>query len=396
MLLDAPAWSAETDDTLRCVQVRQETHDVKTLVFNTLAPRRFAYRPGQFITLSLPAGPGGALLTRSYTLSSSPTRPQRLSITVKRVPGGPGSNWLHDHLQPGMTLEALGPSGEFSCFAEGSTLEPLSLAGAGASAGAGRPAYLLLSGGSGITPMLSMVRSLVDVGADADIVFAHAARTPEDLIAADELALLARQHPRLRLVLVCESVGQQPQWLGHLGRVDLPLLQRCVPDLLTRDVYCCGPTPFMAAMRALLQSAGHPPARYREESFDFALLSATTSATAAQPAPTVALAAEPRVEPAAEPVPAAQPVASSFQISLSRQGDRFACLPQQTLMQAATAAGVRLPASCSNGLCGTCKTRKLAGEVAMQHKGGIRQRDIDQGWILPCCSQPLSDVVLER
>lgn len=393
-MLQAPAWSADTDDTLRCVQVRTETHDVKTFVFDALAPRRFAYRPGQFITLTLPAGPAGAPLMRSYTLSSSPTRPQRLSITVKRVPGGPGSNWLHEHLKAGMTLAVHGPAGDFSGFAElgaQQALQPLSLAPTTQPANQpiaqpatqpnGRPTWLLLSGGSGITPMLSMTRTLVDLGADADLVFVHAARTPEDLIAADELALLARQHPRLRLVFVCESSGQQPQWAGHLGRVDLALLQRAVPDLTARDVYCCGPAPFMAAMRALLQAAGHPVARYREESFDFAQL------TRAAPDTGDTAAAETPASPAAQ---------AGFQVSLSRAGEQFACAAQQTLLQAAVAAGVRLPASCSTGLCGTCKTRKVSGEVQMQHKGGIRQREVDQGWILPCCSTPLSDVVLER
>jgi len=128
----------------------------------------------------------------------------------------------------------------------------------------------------------------------------------------------------------------------------------------------------------MLQALGHPVARYREESFNFdTLAGASADVTDAAPSPDA-------------------PATTSFRITLSRLGDSFSCQPGQTLLNAATQAGVRLPASCSTGLCGTCKTRKVSGEVAMSHKGGIRQREIDQGWVLPCCSTPLGDVVLER
>ncbi|WP_294636384.1 hybrid-cluster NAD(P)-dependent oxidoreductase [uncultured Aquabacterium sp.] len=368
----APAWSSDTDDTLLCVQVRPETHDVKTFVFNTPSPRRFAYLPGQFLTLSVPIGPGGETVQRSYTISSSPTRPDRLSITVKRVPGGPMSNWLHDHLQAGMQVDALGPAGEFSCFAKGGPLQPISLGGAD------RPRYLFVSGGSGITPLMSMTRALSDLSTDADILFVHAARSPDDLIFADELRSLARQHPRLQLAFVCEQHGSQPHWPGYRGRLDAALLMRIAPDLRERDVYSCGPGPFMAAIRRLLAELGHPEARYREESFNFEELASASLASA-------------------EGVCSAPPVAASgHRITLNRLGDTFTCQPGQTILAAAIQAGVRLPASCSNGLCGTCKTHKVSGEVTMNHKGGIRQRDVDQGWILPCCSHPQGDVVLDR
>jgi len=371
-----PAWSSETDDTLVCVQVRQETHDVKTFVFNTPAPRRFAYLPGQFLTLSLPIGPGGEAVLRCYTLSSSPTRPDRIAITVKRVPGGPVSNWLHDHLKVGDSVSAMGPAGEFTCFKdEGGVAQAVSL-----SAEAKAPAYLFISGGSGVTPLMSMARALVDLSSEADIVFVHAARTPADVVFAEELTLLARNHPRLRLAIVCETPGSTPAYAGYTGRLDQGLLPHIAPDFAERDVYTCGPAPFMGAVRTMLAQAGHRPARYREESFSFETLIADAPAPEAP-----SLDAQ-----AGEAAPAA------FRISLSQRGDTFNCQPGQTLLAAAAASGVRMPASCSSGLCGTCKTKKVSGDVTMTHKGGIRQREIDQGWILPCCSQPLSDVVLER
>jgi ferredoxin len=85
-----------------------------------------------------------------------------------------------------------------------------------------------------------------------------------------------------------------------------------------------------------------------------------------------------------------------FQVALTKSGQSFSCRNNQTVLQAAAQAGLRLPSSCSGGACGTCKTKKVSGQIDMQHAGGIRQREIDQGWMLPCCSKPLSDLALER
>lgn len=372
-MTNPPVWPCDDDVALQCIQVVQETHDVKTFVFNALQARTFVYRPGQFITLDVPAGPGGSVVQRSYTLSSSPSRPQRVSISVKRVRGGPVSNWLHDHLKPGMTIGVTGPAGDFSCVPESAVSWQ-----AGVQACAGQR-YLFISGGSGITPVMSMLRTMVDMAVDADIVFVHAGRSPSDLIFHKELSLLAHQHPRVRLLLVCESRGTHTEWSGYVGRLSRSLLEQQVPDLLQRQVFTCGPEGFMQAVRSSLLDAGLPEKQYQQESFSFE---------------TLQQAAVPAQTPAAPDTAGA--VAAGFTISLSKLGDTFACAPEQSILAAAVAAGLRLPASCSTGLCGTCKTKKLSGEVSMQHKGGIRQREIDQGWVLPCCSVPLSDVVLER
>src|SRR5688500_4408188 len=115
-------WHPEVEEILICHQVLNETHDVKTFILGaehprvagTEHPRQFRYQPGQFITLEMEIE--GKLINRCYTISSTPTRPDRISITVKRSPGGIISNWLHDNLKPGEKLRVLGPSGEFSCF----------------------------------------------------------------------------------------------------------------------------------------------------------------------------------------------------------------------------------------------------------------------------------------
>lgn len=356
---DAPSqpWSSDLDETLRCIHIRQETHDVKTFVLAADAPRSFRYLPGQFITLELDIN--GQKINRCYTLSSTPTRPDAVSITVKRVPGGAVSNWLHDHLRVGMALGVMGPSGDFSCFAQ--------------------PAqqYLLMSGGSGVTPLMSMARALHDLGSDADVVFVHCARTPADVLFAEELTLMARNMPKFRVAIVCEQHTVGSSYAGHLGRMDAARLAHIAPDFMQRDVYTCGPAPFMGAVRTLLEQAGFDMARYRQESFSF---EETVAPAVATP----------------EPAHAAAGGAVLHTITLKKTAQSFPCAEDQTILQAAFAAGVRLPSSCSSGACGTCKSLSLSGKVQMQHAGGIRQREIDQGWMLPCCSKPLSDVALDR
>lgn len=358
-LAPASPWGPD-DEWLECVRVRDETHDVRSFVLRPLQPRCFRYRPGQFITLRLEIE--GEVLNRCYTLCSSPTRPDTLTITVKRVPGGRVSNWLHDTLRPGMRVSATGPAGAF-CFPPGPVVAPAR-------------GQLYLSGGSGITPLMSMSRAWADLGLDADVQFLHAARSPQDIVFADELKLLARALPRWRATVLCETRGAVPGYDGLLGRLSLPLLQAQVPDFLAREVWCCGPAPFMAAVRALLADAGFEMARYHEESFSFA----------APPAGEV---------PAADAgVPEAAP--RRFSITLRSRGERFDCGADETLLGAAQRAGLRWPFSCASGICGTCRTRKHAGEVEMKQGGGLRPREVAQGWVLPCCSWPLSDLELDR
>lgn len=357
----APAWCPD-DEGFVCVQVIDETPDVRTFVLRLQdGARRFGYRPGQFVTLALDIS--GERVYRCYTLSSSPTRPDTLSITVKRVPGGKVSNWLHDHVRPGTRLDLTGPAGEF-CFPAGPVKAPAR-------------GQLYLSGGSGITPLMSMSRAWADLGLDADVHFIHAARTPQDVVFAEELTLLARRLPRWRATVVCENRGSTPGYSGLLGRLSLPTLRTQVPDLLEREVWCCGPAPFMAAVRAMLVEAGFDMQRYHEESFSFEAPAAPAPAESA---------------PGGDPV---SPDGQRFVVTLKR-GEQFECAADETLLEASRRAGLRWPFSCSSGVCGSCRTRRVSGEVQMNQGGGLRPREVAQGWILPCCSRPLGDIELDR
>lgn len=343
-----PTWDPERDDTLVCVAVRRETHDVSTFTFAPAEARLFRFLPGQFMTFELE----GIGLQRCYTIASPPTRPWRIEITVKRGTEGKGAAWLHATMKPGVRIRASGPMGAFTIGA----------------APAGK--YLFLSAGSGITPLMSMARTLHDLGSDADVLFLHSARSPNNLIFARELAAM-ESRPGFRAIGIVTRDDPGERWNGFRGRLSPAMLSLAVPDLPDREIFCCGPAPYMTAVREMLDAAGIDRRRYHEESFDFD----------ADDAP-------------AEPAAAIAP--EGFRIDFARTGQRIVCPPGTTVLAASRAAGIRLPSACAKGVCGTCKSKLLSGTVEMHHGGGIRQREIDAGMALLCCATPTSDLVIER
>lgn len=348
-------WDREADEDLVCIDVRRETHDVKTFSFRAGEDRYFGFRAGQYFVFELEID--GETVSRCYSVSSSPLAPRVISITVKRVASGRVSNWLHEHMVPGRALRAAGPSGVF-------TLPEA----------AADHRYLLISGGSGITPVMSMVRALADARCHPDIVFLHAARTPADFVYHDELLYRAKVTPNLRLLFLPERPGDEPGYAGVTGRVSEALLSVAVPDLAQRTVMCCGPAPFMQAVRECSRALGVGLDHYLEESFDAAVAQ----------------------QPVADAEQAGEPTAAVFKVTFSKQAKVVDVGADQLVLTTARKAGVSIPSSCGSGLCGTCKTKLVSGRVDMKHTGGIRQREVDAGFFLPCCSKPLSDLVVDR
>jgi ferredoxin-NADP reductase len=223
---------------------------------------------------------------------------------------------------------------------------------------------------------MSMSRALYDLGDDRDVVFVHSARTPRDIIFRNELAAMAHGMGRFRTAFVCENVGDQRDWSAPTGYLTLPLLKSIAPDLMEREIFCCGPEAYMANVRAMLTDAAFDTAYYHEESFSFERLSPVEREEVQD-----AIAAAP---------------SAGFNIEFTKSGRTIDCRPDQFILEAAKAGGLRLPFSCSKGVCGTCKSKKTDGQVVMTHGGGIRQREIDAGMILICCSKPLSDEKIEK
>lgn len=357
-------WGEDDSSTLVCRQIQDITHDVKTFLFEADQPSLFQHDPGQFITLQLEID--GRSISRCYTISSPPSRPHLLGITVKRQPGGVVSNWLHDTMTPGKRISADGPFGVFTIARHQSAK------------------YLFLSGGSGITPVMSMTRALYDLGSDADVVFVHNARTPSDIIFRRELETIASTVPTVRVVHVCERDSPGEPWGGLRGFLSVEMLQLIAPDLTERVVFCCGPAPYMAAVRRMLVDADFDMQNYHEESFSFDDLTmkefsahGTTDAVVDHGGPGDASET------------------TTYSVEFVRSGRTFTCADDENVLDAAYAAGLSPASSCGQGMCGTCKTTMLSGTVDMQHDGGIRPREIAQNKILICCSKPLSDLTID-
>lgn len=330
----------------------------------------FDFRPGQFVTIEPVID--GRPVPRCYSVSSTPSRPCTFSITVKRVPGGLVSNWLHDHLRAGDSLTVSAPQGDFNIV--------------------DRPAerILMLSGGSGITPVMSMLRWLHDTAADVDIHFVHAARSPEDIIFRRELEAMDRANDRLQLSVTCESTGSG-SWPGHRGRLSASILQQMVPDLSERTVFTCGPEPYMEAMRDILGGLGFPAGQYHEESFGGAPPTASVTETR-----TPAIhAGDDDTDDNAGDVGEATAVETGCTVRLARTGTEFTCAPSETLLEAVQNNGSWIPCACQMGVCGSCKVLKTAGDTHMQHMGGISDDEEAAGYVLACCTYPAGPVELD-
>jgi ferredoxin-NADP reductase len=352
----ATPWDDRTQQ-LECVAVVAECPDVASFTFRAGEDTWFRYLAGQFVTLELPTAQGTVL--RPYTLSSSPTRPWTITVSVKAQAGSVGTRWMLDHLRPGMRLRAHGPAGAF-CAA----LHPA-------------PRYLFLSAGSGITPMMSMSRAAQDRAPGTDIVFVNCAQHPGALIFRAELEQMAARLPRFTLAWMVEDVPAGQSWSGFRGRLGAASLRLIAPDFKDREVFCCGPAPFMQAARDLLEAAGFDMAHYHEERFHPAVVDVASGDPAA---------ARPREDAAGAASPA------TGELVFVTSGVAVPITGDHTLLQLARSAGLNIPTGCTMGLCGTCKVHCLSGRTEMHHSGGIRPEEIDAGFVLACCTRPLGRV----
>lgn len=344
---------------LRCVRVIAETHDVTTFTFGMSQPVLFFFKPGQFVTLELDLD--GERIMRSYTISSSPSIPYSISITIKRIPGGRVSNWLHDNMIPGMQLAVHGPVGNFNCidFPAKKTL--------------------LLSGGVGVTPIMSMMRWWFDTDSDVDIIFAHSARAPRDIIYARELDYMSSRIDNFQLHLICEHQEIGQSWNSYRGFLNLRMMSLIAPDFQEREIFCCGPQPYMTAVKGMLQDAGFDMQHYHEESFS------------ATPVKDVALAKKHADAAEIEEQLPKEVVHVSFSDS-----ELSVDIPIGTnLNEAAAEAGVTIPKACGVGICGACRVKIESGACEMDHNGGISEEEINMGYVLSCCTVVTEKLVIE-
>ena len=347
-------------------------------------------RPGQYLTLRMP-GEGRAAL-RTYSVSNHVGDTHHHRITVKReagrdgAPDGAGSSWLHDRVNVGDRIDIAAPRGTFHLDEES------------------RRPVLLISGGVGLTPLVSMLHSLK--GSGRDVYFLHACENGAVHALRDEV--LACAGDTVRTHFVYRTPSDADRSAGHFhaeGIIDKALLQRHVP-IDDYEVYLCGPAPFMAAMYQLLQKLGVPKERIAYEFFGKA---ASLDAVAAAPAPTKA------ASKAAAPIRALTFLTNPDAWSSEDTGAGAAARPAQqaaagdvtfrksgtaahwdgtagSLLELAENAGLSPEFSCRAGICSSCKCTLVSGEVAYFEDP---LNPPEAGQVLICCARPKGAVVLD-
>jgi ferredoxin len=268
--------------------------------------------------------------------------------------------------------------------------------------------FLMISAGSGITPVMSMSRWLHDRGDPRDVVFVHSARSLADAIFHDELRLLERRHESFRLALTLTR-DVPDDWTGPRGRLDADMLASITPDWMSRHIFLCGPEPFMRAVKTSVEAAGYPMARYAAESFGASTERASKvtprgSASALRrmlPTPLTRLSMEAPLR-APRPSDDVAPVAKRPRVAAPRVAfsgcpepvDEVDCDDTMTLLDAAETAGVDVPFACRSGACGSCRVR-VTGEVRVPSSISLSDADRDAGFTLACVAHPKGRVVVE-
>jgi ferredoxin-NADP reductase len=353
---------------LRVARVFEETPGVKT--FRLMAPEGgpvpFSYLPGQFLTLTV--APDGKPVNRSYTMASSPTQRDHLEITVKREQQGLVSRYLHDRVKPGDEVEVAAPSGSFTFTGrEGDSI-------------------VLIGGGVGITPLMSVVRYLTDRAWPGDVYLLNCCRTSRDFVFRDELEHLQRRHLNLHVVATMTRAAGTA-WMGPTGRFTKELLARSVPEIAARRVHLCGPPPMMAAVQALLAELGVPREQVKTEVFGPARGPAAAAVSPQGGGQARAQAEQKAAAGGAGVLPAT--------VTFARSGKSAPLAPDGTVLEAAEAVGVEIPTSCRAGTCGTCKVRLLSGTVTMEVADGLTPEDKAWGFVLACQARAHGDVEVE-
>jgi ferredoxin-NADP reductase len=332
--------------TATLTRIKLETHDTKSYFFQAEKPLN-QYKAGAHINIAFEAN--GKTINRTYTLSSSPelefdtTPANEFSITVKRVNEGLASNWLFENLVEGKEISVSQPQGSF--------VLPYQPAGK----------LLMLSAGSGITPLMSMLRYLAQTGNRSDIVFLHYAQSDDDIIFHDELKHLSTIKDNIKTHF---SVEQQHNISNamHQGRISKNQLSSIVPDVLEREVYLCGPQPFMKATVEILDHIKFKPSQLHLENFTADLSSATQ-------------------------------LGYSAKLSFSSLAESIQSSPSKTILEEAEAAGLKPASACRIGICRSCRCKKTSGTTVNLMTGEESSGEGD--YILPCVSVAKTATTIE-
>ncbi len=343
---------------LEVLDVVEETENARSVVLDPGEHKElFSYSPGQFLTVAVPSDRTG-LVARSYSLSSTPVDDGPLTITVKRTDEGYASGWICNELRKGDRLRVLPPAGIF-------TPKDLDVD------------LLLFAGGSGITPVMSIIRTALATGSGRIVLF-YANQDERSVIFADALAELAAEHAdRLQVVHWLESVQGLPTQ---------EQVKAFAAQYLDRDAFVCGPGPFMEITIAALKELGFPRERRHQEKF--VSLGGNPFETDAE--------REPGAADDEDEVVAAPPTGPAAHLQVDLDGEEYDFndwTPGTTILEHLESKGIKAPYSCREGECSACAVRLLEGEVTMRNNDILEDEDLEDGIRLGCQSEAASEKV---
>jgi len=332
-------------------RIFQETPYVKTfrLVDPLGSKLPFSYLPGQFLTFTV--SPHGQTVKRSYTISSSPTHRDYCEVTVRHEEHGVVSSYLNDLVHEGELLQVTAPSGKFTFVGDDAS------------------SIVLIGGGVGITPMMSVVRYLTDRTWPGDIYLLYGCKSDDDVIFREEIEHLARRFPNLHTTLIVDR-ADTANWPHLVGRISKEVIQVAVPDIATRHVHLCGPKPMMDAVKTMLAELNVPLNHVETETFIGKEIPRPAGATTSEASP-------------------------KFAVSFARSNKTAPIAGSKTVLEAAEDIGVNIEYSCRAGTCGICKVKLLSGAVTMEVEDGLEPADKAQNVILACQAKATCDISVD-
>ena len=338
--------AAERDPlTLTLARRERQSHDTTVLRFLLPPGRRLEARPGQFLTFEWFID--GKTIHRSYSICSSPTQSAHIEIMPKRMPNGRASQFLNDRATPGLMVKARGPYGQF--YFDQNKHDRIAL----------------IAGGSGITPMMSILRYIRDLCIPSPCTLIYCVRSENDLAFNAELLALAGQMNDFRYAPVVSTAGQD--WMGRSGRLRREILEEEISKPLECTYFLCGPTGFMKHARTLLEEMSVHSSQILKESFGEQVANEERRAAELK----------------------------SVNVTFARSALTIASSPDRTLLETAEANGIPIPFGCRQGDCHTCMTRLLQGNIHVVRDEPLEDDLQLQGFVLPCVSRPLNDVTLD-
>ena len=305
------------------------------------------FQAGQYINLFVKLA--GIRTARPYSIASPPTQTAYYDITVRRVDDGFVSNYLLDDVTLGARFESTSPAGQFyhNPLFHGDDL-------------------VFLAGGSGITPLMSMIREVTDRALGRKITLVYGSRNPEDIIFRKELEDRATRHDNLTFIPVISE--PPPEYSGHSGFITADLLEKLIGDTAGKMFYVCGPEAMYEFCLPELEKLGIANRRVRVELFG------------------------PPADVTGEPGwPAEVSSEAVFQVTL-KEGKTITALAGEPVMVSLERAGITIPNSCRSGECSLCRTKLIAGEVFQPRGAKVRKSDRRFGYIHACMAYPLTDL----